>query len=212
MSQETAALEEKEQKQKMVKTAAKRLTVKNVWDELQVLSAKIDTMETIIDASNHAKLEPEILEEDPKTDKILSRLSLLEEKLASVESLGTKMESIESRLEESATVDAATAAETKSSEEIEAQLEALGRKIDSLYEELAEAKKKAETAPSEEPTTWSGVFSIGASVAAGGAILSAIPGVSLIAAIGLVCVGGFLSAISALRLWFRPKKREEPTA
>jgi phage shock protein A len=214
MTQETAVLEEREPKQKRVRTTEKRLTAKNVWDELEVLRTKIDTMEAIIDASNHAKLGPEMLGEEPATDKILSKLHALEEKLSSVDSIGTKLDTLGARLEEPAVAETETdtADETATGKEVEAQFEALGKKIDLLSEELKAAREKAEAKPSEEPAVWSGVFSVGASVAAGGAILSAIPSISIIAAIGLVCVGGFLSAISALRLWFSPAKQEEPVS
>lgn len=196
MTQEIAIVDKDEEVKK--NSAPKRVTTQNVWDEIESLKAKIEALYSVIDASNHAKIDPEMLE-TPAADKLAARLDAIESKITAVDSLGEKLDAISSELGKVPSIGTI--------EGMRVQLEVFGKKLDSLTEELQAASEKNESAQLK-PELWWGAFSVATPIIAVGAVISVVPGVSVLAGIGVLLAGGILGAISAMKLWFSPKKNQ----
>jgi len=198
MTQEIVIVEKDEESKK---TAPKRLTTQNVWEEIEGLKAKIEALYSVIDASNHARIDPEFT--DASTlEKISSRVDAIETKITVVESFGEKLDSISSELEKMPSIGTI--------EGMKVQLQVFSKKLDSLSEALKVSENTASASP--KPEVWWGTFSVATPIIAAGAVVSAIPGMSVMVGLGMLLAGGILGAISAIKLWFRPNKPENITA
>jgi prefoldin subunit 5 len=185
-----ALIEEKEVSEKS-KPKAKRLTSQNVWEEINLLNDKVDSLSARVEA----------------LDLLGVKLDKVETKVDSLRSLGTKIDSVSAKVNSldsvNGKVDAVGAkvdtlgTEVYSLGKLGAKMDSLSARVDSLAISLKAEQKEASV---QKQSAWWGLFVVGTAVAAVGSVLLAIPQ-ALGVGLGLVGIGAVVGAITGIRLW-----------